>query len=242
MAKVMKEMIAEGKIGRIVAVNAEYAQDWLLDDLSEAPTANLDLSVWRKDPAVAGISNCVGDIGTHIEYFVHYVTGLKIARLLATTNCFGKPLDLNANMIIEFDNGANGAYWCSQIAAGNLNGLRVRIYGDKGSLEWEQHYPDYVKYTPKGEPTQVLSRGCGYIKEKAGGLSQLPAGHPEGLFIAFANIYSSITSSLLKIKNGEVPGQADLDFPQVEDGVSGVKFIHAVLQSAAEGSIWVPVD
>ena len=239
MAKVMKEMIAAGKIGRIVAVNAEYAQDWLLDDLSDDPSASLDLSVWRKDPAIAGAANCVGDIGTHIEYLVHYLTGLTITRLLATTNHYGKPLDLNANMIVEYDNGANGAYWCSQIAAGNLNGLRVRIYGDQGSLEWEQHYPDYVRYTPKGAPTQTLSRGCGYITEKAGALSQLPAGHPEGLIIAFANIYSSVTTTLLKRRAGEVPDQADLDFPQVEDGASGVRFVSAVVQSAAQGSIWV---
>ncbi|MEA4813297.1 MAG: Gfo/Idh/MocA family oxidoreductase, partial [Oscillospiraceae bacterium] len=195
MAKVMREMIAEGKIGNVVNVNAEYIQDWLLDELSPENKSKLNLSVWRTDPKQSGISNCVGDIGTHIEAFVHYVTGLKIKRLCATTNKFGHALDLNANMIVEYDNGANGAYWCSQIAAGHLNGLTVRVFGDKGSLEWEQHFPDYLRYTPKGGATQTLSRGCGYLTEKAASLSRLPSGHPEGLTIAFANHYRNIITT-----------------------------------------------
>ncbi len=239
MAKVMREMIAEGKIGNVVNVNAEYIQDWLLDELSPDNKSKLNLSVWRTDPKQSGISNCVGDIGTHIEAFVHYVTGLKIKRLCATTNKFGHALDLNANMIVEYDNGANGAYWCSQIAAGHLNGLTVRVFGDKGSLEWEQHFPDYLRYTPKGGATQTLSRGCGYLTEKAASLSRLPSGHPEGLTIAFANHYRNIITTIIKKKNGETPTEADLDFPNVEDGLEGVRFIHAVIGSADKGSVWV---
>ena len=239
MAKVMREMIAEGKIGNVVNVNAEYIQDWLLDELSPDNKSKLNLSVWRTDPKQSGISNCVGDIGTHIEAFVHYVTGLKIKRLCATTNKFGHALDLNANMIVEYDNGANGAYWCSQVAAGHLNGLTVRVFGDKGSLEWEQHFPDYLRYTPKGGATQTLSRGCGYLTEKAASLSRLPSGHPEGLTIAFANHYRNIITTIIKKKNGETPTEADLDFPNVEDGLEGVRFIHAVIGSADKGSVWV---
>lgn len=239
MSKVMREMIANGKIGKIAAVNAEYIQDWLLDELAPKDGALLDLSVWRKDPKFSGISNCVGDIGTHIENYVHYVTGLKIKRLCATVNKFGHPLELNANMLVELEGGINGAYWCSQIAAGRLNGLCVRIYGDQGSLEWEQQAPDYVKFTPKGQPTQILSRGCGYLGEKAGALSRIPAGHPEGLMIAFANIYRNVVSTMIKKKNGEQLGAGDLDFPTAEDGLNGVKFIHAVMDSAANGSSWV---
>ncbi|HOQ62437.1 MAG TPA: Gfo/Idh/MocA family oxidoreductase, partial [Clostridia bacterium] len=149
LAKVMREMVQEGKIGKVINVNAEYPQEWLLDDLHPVPGQELKLSVWRKDPAVAGISNCVGDIGSHIENFVHYVTGLRIKRLLAVTNHFGQPLDLNANILVEYENGANGAYWCSQVAAGTLNALAVRIYGDEGSLEWKQEDPDNVRYTPR---------------------------------------------------------------------------------------------
>jgi len=240
MAKVMREMIAEGKIGKVIAVNAEYPQEWLLDDLHPLEGAELKLSVWRKDPNVAGISNCVGDIGTHIEHFVHYVTGLKIKRLLATVNRFGQPLDLNANIIVEYDNGVNGAYWCSQVASGKLNGFTVRVYGDEGALEWQQEHPDYVLYTPRHEAPRILSRGNGYIKEKAGAYSTLPTGHPEGLHNAFANLYKNFITAVLRHQNGE--DCSDIDFPRVEDGINGVKFVHAVVQSAANNSQWVGIN
>lgn len=238
MCKVMKEMIAEGKIGKIAAVNAEYVQDWLLDELGDG-NYSPNLSVWRTDPAKSGIANCVGDIGTHIEHTVAYLTGLKIKRLAATVNRFGKPLDLNANMLIEYEGGVNGAYWCSQIAAGKLNGLAIRIYGTEGSIEWEQHYPDYVYYTPKGGATQILSRGCGYITEKAAGVSRLPSGHPEGLTMAFANIYKNVADAILKVKAGGTVVPGEFDYADVEDGLAGVKFVHAVIESGDNDSKWV---
>lgn len=237
MTKVMKEMIAEGKIGKIAAVNAEYAQDWLINELEPTEGAQENLSVWRKDPKYSGISNCVGDIGTHIESYVSYVTGLKIKRLLATTNTYGKALDLNANIIVEYENGVNGAYWCSQIAMGHLNGLAVRIFGDKGSLEWEQEHPDFLRYTPKGGAPQIFSRGDGYITGKAGGGSRIPVGHPEGLYIAFANIYKNFISAVADKKAGKEV--VNPDFPSVSDGLEGVKFIHAVVGSAKNNSAWV---
>lgn len=237
MSKVMKEMVDEGKIGNVVTVNAEYIQDWLMDDLAPHEAMQLSLSTWRKDPQIAGISNCVGDIGTHVENFVHYVTGLKIKRLLATVNRFGHPLDLNANIIVEYDSGVNGAYWCSQVASGHMNGLTIRIYGDKGSLIWDQHTPDYVRFTPKGEAPQILSRGCGYIHEAAGAYSRIPCGHPEGLYIGFANVYKNFITAVLEYKAGR--SIASIDFPSVEEGVAGVKFIHAVIDSAASDSAWV---
>lgn len=239
MVKVAKEMIAQGKIGDVVAVNAEYAQDWLLDELSDEAGGDKNLSVWRTDPQYSGISNCVGDIGTHMANMVHYLTGLEIKRLAATTNHFGKALDLNANMLVEYTNGVNGGYWCSQVAAGRMNGLAVRIYGSKGSLEWEQHFPDYLKYTPKGEATQTLSRGTGYITGAAGETSRIPCGHPEGLYVAFANLYQNVISTLLKKKAGEQPSETDLDFPTVADGLEGVRFVHAVVESARQDSAWV---
>ena len=238
MCKVMKEMIAEGKIGKIVSVNAEYVQDWLLDELGNGTSAP-NLSVWRTNPEKSGISNCVGDIGTHIENTVHYLTGLKIKRLCATVNRFGKPLDLNANMLVEYEGGINGAYWCSQVAAGKLNGLAVRIYGTEGSIEWEQHYPDYVRFTPKGEAPQTFSRGTGYIQEKAAAVSRLPAGHPEGLTTAFANIYRNVVSAIIKVKGGGKVLPGEFDYATVDDGVSGVKFVSAVIESGDHDSRWV---
>ena len=237
MAKVMREMVEDGKIGKVINVNAEYPQEWLLDDLHPVPGQELKLSVWRKDPAVAGISNCVGDIGSHIENFVHYITGLKIKRLLAVTNHFGQPLDLNANILVEYENGANGVYWCSQVAAGTLNALTVRIYGDEGSIEWKQEDPDYVRYTPRGEAPRILTRGNGYLKEKAAAWSQMPTGHPEGLHVAFANIYKAFISAVLAKREGK--NTDEFDFPRVTDGISGVQFIHAVVESAKNDAKWV---
>ena len=239
MSKVMKEMIAEGKIGKIVSVNAEYAQDWLLGELATGNNTQTNIAVWRTDPAVSGAANCVGDIGTHIENYVHYVTGLKIKRLVATTNKYGKALDLNANIIVEYENGVNGAYWCSQVAAGHYNGLAVRVYGDKGALEWAQEDPEHLRYTPMDGATQLLARGTGCIKEKAAAQGRLPSGHPEGLVTAFANIYRNYVSALVAKKNG---ADAEVyDYPRVEDGVNGVRFVKAVVESAANGSTWVEV-
>lgn len=241
MVKVMKEMIQSGRIGEVIAVNAEYAQEWLIDELGESDPGTAKLSGWRSDPRIAGASNCVGDIGTHIEHTVHYLTGLKIKRLLATANAFGKELDLNANMIIEYENGANGAYWCSQVACGNLNGLAVRIYGTLGSLEWQQHSPDNVRFTPKGRAPETLSRGTGYLSESAAATNRLPSGHPEGLYVGFANIYRNYISALVKKQAGQPLTLQDLDFPTVEDGVSGVRFIQSVLESARLDAQWVEV-
>ena len=239
MSKVMKEMIAEGKIGKVVSVNAEYAQDWLLGELATGNNTQTNIAVWRTDPAASGAANCVGDIGTHIENYVHYVTGLKIKRLIATTNKYGKALDLNANIIVEYENGVNGAYWCSQVAAGHYNGLAVRVYGDKGALEWAQEDPEHLRYTPMDGATQLLARGTGCIREKAAAQGRLPSGHPEGLVTAFANIYRNYVSALVAKKNG---ADAEVyDYPRVEDGVNGVRFVKAVVESAANGSTWVEV-
>ena len=242
MVKLMKEMIQAGKIGEVLNVNAEYAQDWLLDMIGSGPAVNSKIAGWRSDPKVAGISNCVGDIGSHIEHTVSYLTGLHIKRLLATTDAFGKALDMNANMIVEYDNGARGAYWCSQVACGNLNGLAVRIYGTQGSLEWQQHTPDYVRFTPKGCPPQILSRGTGYISETAAATNRLPSGHPEGLYVGFANIYRNFINAVAKRQEGLPLTPTDLDFPDVRDGLRGVQFIHAVIDSAAHNAQWVDVD
>lgn len=237
MARVMRDMIAAGKIGKIAAVNAEYAQDWLINELAPVEGAKENLSVWRKDPKYSGVSNCVGDIGTHIECFVHYVTGLKIKRLAATTNKYGHALDLNANMLIEYEGGVNGAYWCSQIAAGHYNGLVVRVFGELGSLEWTQEHPDFLNYTPKGGATRVLTRTGNETDYPGGGNGRLPVGHPEGLYIAFANIYRDYVTALIEKKAGRPYDTSSLTM--IDAGVEGVKFVHAVVDSAAADSAWV---
>ena len=243
MPKVMKEMIANGKIGKIAAIIAEYAQDWLIDELSpEKQGQTKNLSVWRTDPKFSGISNCVGDIGTHAENMIHYLTGLKMKRLMATTDNYGHALDLNANIIAEYEGGVRGQIWCSQIAAGRMNGLVVKIYGSEGSLEWEQHFPDYVKYTPRGKATEILSKRNSYITEAAHAAARIPSGHPEGYYVAFANTYRNILNAVEKKKAGEKLTDKDLDFPKVTDGLNGVKFVHAVIESSKSDGAWVSLD
>lgn len=240
MVKVMREMIARGDIGKIVAVHGRYAQNWLLDELSKTDDSNE--KVWRTDPRFSGISNAIGDIGTHLEYIIHYVTGLNIKRLCATVDCYGKKLDYNNSILVEYENGVHGCYWVSQVAAGPVNGLKFGIYGTEGSLEWEQHYPDYLVYTKRGQAPQTLMRGAGYLDVDAAANSRIPAGHPEGFYCAFANIYRNIVRTIEKKKKGETPNENDLDFPGSEAGLEGVKFIHAVIESGKKDSQWVYMD
>lgn len=239
MVKVAREMIQKGELGKLVSVNVEYAQDWLIDSLDPENQKATSLSVWRSDPKYSGISNCIGDIGTHAENLVHYLTGQEIKRMVATTDTYGMALDLNANMILEYESGLKAALWCSQVACAHLNGLVIRVFGEKGALEWRQEHPDYLEVTRKGCAPELWARGAGYtMKYEAGKGSRIPVGHPEGLYIAFANIYRNVITTILKKKAGLVPTEADMDFQKAENGADGVKFIHKAIESAKEGK-WV---
>jgi predicted dehydrogenase len=239
MVKVAREMIQKGELGKLVSVNVEYAQDWLIDSLDPENQKATSLSVWRSDPKYSGISNCIGDIGTHAENLVHYLTGQEIKRMVATTDTYGMALDLNANMILEYESGLKAALWCSQVACAHLNGLVIRVFGEKGALEWRQEHPDYLEVTRKGCAPELWARGAGYtMKYEAGKGSRIPVGHPEGLYIAFANIYRNVITTILKKKAGLVPTEADMDFQNAENGADGVKFIHKAIESAKEGK-WV---
>lgn len=241
MVKQAKQIVQEGKIGRIIDVSAEYLQEWLIDELGDEKSKTVKLSGWRSDPKIAGISNCVGDIGSHIENVVSYVTGLKIKRVSAAVDCFGHELDLNANILVEYDNGAHGNYWCSQVSVGHYNDLVFRIFGEKGSIEWHQEDPEKLKVCIKGEPMQYYYRGTNSIEGNAAANQRLPSGHVEGLIEAFANIYRSYYKALLKKINSQPLTDADIDFPTAEDGLEGVKFISAVIKSGKEDSKWVQV-
>lgn len=239
MVKQAKQMIAEGAIGKVIDVKGEYLQDWLIDEVGDRVNPDRKLSVWRMNPEFSGISNCVGDIGTHIEETVAYMTGSPVRRVAAVLDTFDHPLDLNANMLVEFENGAHGTFSCSQVAAGHYNGLAIRIFGTKGSIEWEQEHPDFLKYTPKGEPSRIYTRAA-HTSGHAADINRIPSGHPEGLTMAFANIYRTFTSAVLNIVNGKAnDGEWDLDFPTVEDGLRGVKFIDGCVRSSKAGSAWV---
>jgi predicted dehydrogenase len=239
--KHMREMIAHGELGTIRFVAGEYPQDWLATLLEKTGQKQ---AAWRTDPKWAGISNCVGDIGSHIEHMVSYLTGLEIESLCARLDTFGegRVLDDNASIMLNYKGGAKGLYWSSQIAVGHDNGFRVRIYGTKASLEWVEEDPNYCKVAFIDKPTVRLSRGRDKMYPRAQALSRIPSGHPEGYFECFANIYSTFITALNKKMAGESLTKDDLDFPNIREGIRGVKFIEKCVDSSKKGAVWVNFD
>jgi predicted dehydrogenase len=238
IVKHMRDMVKNGELGAIRFVTGEYPQDWLATMLEKTGQKQ---AAWRTDPKRAGVSNCVGDIGSHIENMVSYVTGLKIESLLARLDHFGagRVLDDNASNHLNYAGGARGMYWSSQIAVGQDNGFRIRVYGTKAGLEWLQENPNYVRVSYIDKPTETISRGRDKLSARAQSLSRIPAGHPEGYFEAFANIYSTYLGALNKFKNQQPLTDDDIEFPGVEDGIRGVRFIEKCVESSEKGAVWV---
>ena len=241
MVKHARDMIRAGKIGEIRSVHAEYLQGWLATNVEDEGSKQ---AAWRMDPGLSGISNCIGDIGSHIEYTVAYITGLKIKSLCAKLDAFGpnRVLDDNAQMLVEYSNGASGVYHCSQIAIGHDNDLRIKVFGTLGSIEWAQESPDHIKVAYLGQPVMTLSRGNGYLDSAAAEFSRIPAGHPEGFYEAFANIYSAFADTLIERKSGRAVDLDALEFPTAVDGLSGVKFINKCVESSNHGAKWIDFD
>jgi predicted dehydrogenase len=233
-----RELIRKGEIGTIRFVNAEYPQEWLA---TPAEKGDNKQAAWRMDPKTTGKSCCVGDIGSHIENMISYVTGLRIKSVLARLDSFveGRVLDDNATIMVEYENGAKGVYWSSQVAVGYDNALKFRIFGSKGTIQWNQELPNYLEVLPLGKPNEVLSRGKDSFYPHAQSYSRVPSGHPEGYFEALGNIYKTYIGALLKLKEGEKPDEADLDFPDVGMGIDGVRFIGKCVESSKKGGVWV---
>jgi predicted dehydrogenase len=241
MVKEMKQRIRQGDIGSIVTVIGEYAQEWV------ARTADLS-KVWRLDPVKQGMSCCIGDIGVHLAQLVNYAAGLEVQELCALTNHddSNQRLDTNAHILLKYTNGASGEYWCSQIAHGHMNGLRVRFIGTTGTLEWEQESPDRLKWSRVGEPVSWIHRGRDRMSPTTATYNRLPGGHPEGFHVAFANLYSDIADEIEAIESrksvdaGNQLQRMHGDYvPDARDGVFGVKFIHRCMESARKGSQWI---
>ena len=236
--KQIREMIRKGEIGDIRFVNAEYPQEWLA---TPAEKTDNKQAKWRADPTISGKSNCVGDIGSHVENMVSCMTGLRIKSLCARLDKIveGRVLDDNASIMVEYSGGAKGLYWSSQIAVGYDNALRVRIFGSKGTIQWSQESPNYFDLFKMGKPREQWSRGRDSFYPHAQGYSRIPSGHPEGYFEAMANIYKTFIGALLKLKAGQTPTEADLDFPNVDMGLDGVRFINKCVESSGKGAAWV---
>lgn len=236
--KEAREMIRRGDLGEIRFVNAEYPQEWLS---TPAERTGHKQAAWRADPAQSGKSNCLGDIGTHIENLVSYITGLEIESLCARLDTFveGRLLDDNATVMLNYRGGAKGLYWSCQVAVGFDNALSVRVFGSKGSLQWSQENPNYLVVSRLGQPTMTISRGRDAFSPLAQAHSRLPAGHPEGYFEAFANIYRAFIGAVSARFAGEPLSGADHDFPGVEAGVSGVRFVDKAVESSRKGGAWI---
>ena len=235
-----RAMVAGGEIGALRVVQVEYAQDWLSTALE---TTNQKQALWRSDPASSGPGGSLGDIGTHAFNLAEFIAGAEVAKLAADLNVFvpGRRLDDNAQMLLRFANGASGTLWCSQVAVGNENGLRIRLYGEKGGLEWHQENPNVLTLTPLGEPPRLIRRNGAGTMPIAQAASRIPAGHPEGYLEAFAQLYADIAELIAaRIEGREPDGYAQL-VPQAADGIRGVRFIEAAVKSSAADGAWTAV-
>ncbi len=242
MVRQARQMVAEGRLGSIRVVQVEYAQDWLTERLEQSGQKQAD---WRTDPARSGAGGCIGDIGTHAYQLAEYISGLQATQLCAELSTFvaGRRLDDNAQVMLRFEGGARGALWASQVAPGNENSLRIRIYGSQGGLDWRQEQPNQLHWSPFGEPTQIIARASGAANSAAARVTRIPAGHPEGYLEAFATLYGEIAQAIRAARRPRERGAPKVDkashFPTVVDGVKGVAFIEAVVASSAKGGRWV---
>jgi predicted dehydrogenase len=229
-----REMIARGDLGNIRVVQAEYAQDWLASNVEA--TGNKQ-AVWRTDPAQAGAGGAIGDIGTHAFNLLGFVTGLRPSALAADLHMFGegRRVDDNAHILLRFEGGAKGMLWASQVASGNENGLRLRIYGDKGGIEWGQENPNVMTFAPLGQPKQLLTRGGAGLGGGAGSWTRIPPGHPEGYLEGFANVYTDAADLISGNGNGSL-------LPGIEAGLDGMWFIDACVRSSQGDGAWIPRD
>jgi predicted dehydrogenase len=239
MIRQARAMVAAGELGDIRVVQGEYPQDWLTTDLEKSGQKQ---AAWRTDPARTGAGGCVGDIGTHTYQLGCFVSGLKLDELSADLTTFvkGRRVDDNVHVMMRYKGGAKGMIWASQVAPGHENGLKIRVYGTKGGLEWLQADPNYLWYTPFGEPKRLITRGGAGSNAAAARVTRVPPGHPEGYLEGFANIYTEVARAIKAKRAGKKPDK-DVQFPGIEDGVAGMAFIEACVKSSAKNGKWTKV-
>ncbi|MDR0885498.1 MAG: Gfo/Idh/MocA family oxidoreductase [Clostridiales Family XIII bacterium] len=241
IVKQAQEMVKSGMIGKIINIQAEYPQEWLLVGLN---AAHSDQATWRMDPQVSGPSGCCADIGSHAESLIYKITGLRPKRVIAKFDTIPKTLKLETNVQIlaEYGDGISGLIWTSQVALGHETELRVRIYGETGSLEWSHIKPWELRYTKINEPPQIYTTSRDYLFPSAQRLCRLPTGHIEGYYEAFGNIYREYCTALIAKKNGQ-DDQNDhrYDYPTVHDGIKGLYFVEACIESNGKNNTWVEV-
>jgi predicted dehydrogenase len=239
MVKEAREWVRAGKLGRILKIVAEYPQGYAITAIESVKDGAI--SNWRMDPSVSGVSNCMGDIGTHAHNLVRYVTGLEIEEICAELSTFipGRPLDDDGNCLVRFAGGARGIIYASQISNGDENNLNIRVYGTKGSLEWYQENPNELTFKRADAPPVVSRRGNSYLSPAAQGATRTPFAHPEGFIEAFANVYRSAATAIADAVEGRKAPKQGYDFPTIEDGVAGMVFVETVVKSSKAGAKWV---
>ena len=235
------EMVALGELGPIRLVQVEYVQDWLSTPLEKTGQKQAE---WRTDPARSGPGGSLGDIGTHAYNLACFVTGLNCEKVAADVSTFvpGRRLDDNVHMLLRFAGGAKGSLWATQVAPGNENNLRLRVYGEKAGLEWHQENPNELSFTPLGQPKQIIRRGSAGTGSAAAHATRIPSGHPEGYLEAFAQLYNDLADQIISRREKRAPNPLSLLVPTVEDGVEGVRFIKTALESSKNGSAWTTIS
>lgn len=237
-----RQMVADGQLGKLRVIQVEYAQDWLATPVEATGQKQ---AAWRTDPAKSGPAGCLGDIGTHAYNIACFVTGLHCRQVAADLSIFvpGRRLDDNVQMLMRFDGDIRGMLWSSQVATGNGNNLRLRVYGDKAGLEWQQEEPNTMRFTRLGSAPEIISRlGPGGNSPAAAHASRIPAGHPEGYLEAFAQLYTDLAEQISARQSGRSPSPLSLLVPNIDDGVEGMRFITATLASSSRNAQWVDLQ
>ncbi len=242
MVKEARRMVKDGELGRILKIVAEYPQGYAVGDVEGEGSGAI--SNWRADPKIAGISNCIGDIGTHAHNLVKYITGLEVEELAAELTAFipGRELDDDGNCLVRFTGGVKGIIYASQISNGDENNLNIRIYGTKASLEWHQEEPNDLVVKFANAPRKTYRRGNDYLGEAAQANSRTPFAHPEGFIEAFANVYLAAAAAIADKIDGKPAPEGGYDYPTVDDGVAGMAFIKACVESSQNNAAWTRMD
>jgi predicted dehydrogenase len=241
MVRQAARMVRNGDLGKVCVVQAEHASGWAGKLLEKQGHPQAE---WRTDPVVSGDSSVLFDLGTHAHQLARFVTGLEVTEVAAEMSQIvaGRAIKDNANLLLRFSNGAKGTLWASMAAIGNEHGLRIRVYGDRGSLAWHHEAPCHLRYCPIDGPPQMLAQGADWLSHDAKRWTRAGLGHPEGFFESFANLYTEVAEAILARAEGRTYVKAELGFPEASDGARGVAFVESAMRSFAAGSVWTPVE
>ena len=241
MVRHAARMVRNGDLGKVCVVQAEHASGWAAKLLEKQGHPQ---AAWRTDPVLSGDSSVLFDLGTHAHQLARFVTGLEVTEVAAEMSQIvqGRAIKDNANLLLRFSNGARGTLWASMAAIGNEHGLRIRVYGDRGSLAWHHEDPCHLQYCPLDGPRQILAQGADGLSAEAKRWTRAGLGHPEGFFESFANIYTEVAEAILAKSEGRPYTKDELGFPDASDGARGVAFVESAMRSFASGGVWTGVE